>query len=46
LLHLNFEKAFAYNMGSFIVLPIFSILWASWFFQERKKIKHLVKEIK
>lgn len=46
LLHLNYEKAFAYNMGSFIVLPVFSLLWAYWFFQERKKLKYLVKNFK
>ena len=46
LIHLNYEQAFAYNMGSFIVLPVFSILWISWFFQERKRLKYLVKEIK
>ena len=35
LLHFNFEQAFAYNMGSFLILPLLSILWISWFFQER-----------
>ena len=42
LIHLNFEKAFSYNMASFLILPIFSLLWISWFFQERKKLKYLV----
>lgn len=42
LIHFNFEKAFAYNMGSFIVLPIMSVLWVRWFFQERKRLKYLM----
>jgi hypothetical protein len=36
LLHLDFETAFAYNMGSFIALPLVSILWAKWFIAQVK----------
>ncbi|MDP1844393.1 MAG: DUF2752 domain-containing protein [Sediminibacterium sp.] len=46
LIHFNFEQAFAYNMGSFLILPILSILWIIWFFQERKKLKYLVASLK
>lgn len=42
LLHLNFEKAFEYNMMSFIALPLVSFLWVRWFFDERKKLKYLI----
>jgi hypothetical protein len=46
LLHLNYEEAFAYNMGSYIILPIFSILWIYWFFQERKKLVTLISKLR
>lgn len=42
LLHLNFEQAFIYNMASIIVLPILSLIWVKWFFDERKKLKYLI----
>jgi hypothetical protein len=34
LIHLDFENAFAYNMLSFIVLPLLIIIWIQWFFKE------------
>lgn len=43
LLHLNFEKAFEYNMLSYIALPLVSFLWLMWFLQERRKLKSLLK---
>jgi hypothetical protein len=42
LLYLNFEKAFDYNMISFIALPLVSFLWVLWFFEELKKLKYLI----
>ena len=36
LLHLDYETAFAYNMGSFIALPLVSLLWLKWFIAEVK----------
>ena len=43
LLHLNFEKAFEYNMLSFIALPLIALLWIKWFFKERKYLLFLYK---
>jgi hypothetical protein len=43
LLSLNFEKAFEYNLLSFLVLPLVSFLWITWFLQERKKLKTLLQ---
>lgn len=43
LINLNFEKAFEYNMGSFIIFPLLCILWIFWIFQERKKISRLLE---
>lgn len=34
LIHLQFEEAFAYNMLSFIVLPLLIVIWIQWFFKE------------
>lgn len=42
LINLNFEKAFEYNMGSFIVFPLLCIFWIIWIFQERKKLTYLI----
>jgi hypothetical protein len=41
LLHLDLETAFAYNMGSFIALPLVSLLWLRWFIAEVKLNKTL-----
>ena len=43
LLSLNFEKAFEYNILSFAALPLVAFLWMSWFLQERKNLKTLIK---
>ena len=34
LMHLDYERAFYYNISSFIVLPIIGILWIKWGIQE------------
>ena len=39
LIHLDFEEAFAYNMMSFIVLPLLAIVWVQWFIKEWKRYK-------
>lgn len=36
LIHFDLEEAFAYNMTSFIVLPLLSIVWVKWFIKEWK----------
>jgi hypothetical protein len=36
LIHAEFEMAFAYNMGSFVVFPFLCILWGKWFWEEYK----------
>jgi hypothetical protein len=41
LIHLQFEEAFAYNMLSFVVLPLLAVVWIQWFFKEWKLHKHL-----
>lgn len=39
LIHLDFENAFAYNMLSFIVFPLLSLIWVQWFLKEYKIFK-------
>jgi hypothetical protein len=41
LIHLDFETAFAYNMLSFIVLPLLGVIWVQWFLKEYKLLKKL-----
>jgi hypothetical protein len=41
LIHLDFENAFAYNMLSFIVLPLMILIWIQWFFKELRIYKKL-----
>lgn len=36
LLHFDFETAYAYNMLSFIVTPMLSVMWAGWFYKDAK----------
>ena len=36
LIHLELEEAFAYNMLSFIVLPLLCLIWIQWFIKELK----------
>ena len=44
LLHFDLETAFAFNMGSFIALPLVSFLWARWFIAEVKLNRALRRE--
>lgn len=39
LIHLDFENAFAYNMGSFLALPALGIVWVQWFFKEMRHLR-------
>jgi hypothetical protein len=39
LIHLDFENAFAYNMGSFIALPAVAVIWVQWFFKEMRLLR-------
>ena len=41
LIHLQFEEAFAYNMLSFIVLPLLIVIWIQWFFKEWNVYKRM-----
>ena len=43
LLHLNFEKAFEYNMISFLALPLLGVIWIKWYLQKRKELLILLK---
>jgi len=39
LIHFDFEEAYAYNMASFLVLPLLGIVWIQWFIKEWKLYK-------
>lgn len=39
LIHGDFETAFAFNMGSFIVLPLLAFLWIKWGIDTYKLLK-------
>lgn len=39
LIHFDFEEAYAYNMISFIVLPLLAVVWVQWFIKEWKIFK-------
>src|SRR5882724_3151730 len=41
LVHLQFEEAYAYNMLSFIVLPLLIVIWIQCFFKELRRYKKL-----
>jgi hypothetical protein len=41
LIHLEFEEAFAYNMLSFLILPLMVIIWIQWFLKEWSVYKRL-----
>ena len=45
LIHLELEEAFAYNMLSFIVLPLLGLIWIQWFMKELKLYKLIKKRI-
>jgi Protein of unknown function (DUF2752) len=36
LIHLDIEEAYAYNMLSFVVLPLLCVVWVQWFLKECK----------
>ena len=44
LIHLELEEAFAYNMLSFIVLPLLGVIWIQWFIKELKLYKLIKKK--
>ena len=39
LIHLEFNEAAYYNLGSFVVFPILAFFWAKWFWTDVKKLK-------
>ena len=41
LIHWDLENAYAYNMLSFIVLPLMILIWIQWFFKELRLYKKL-----
>jgi Protein of unknown function (DUF2752) len=41
LIHMDLENAFAYNMLSFIVLPLMILIWIQWFIKELRLSKKL-----
>jgi hypothetical protein len=45
LIHRDFEDAYAYNMMSFIVMPLLCIVWVQWFIKEFKLNKFLRKKM-
>ena len=40
LIHLDFEEAYAYNMLSFIVLPLLAVIWVQWFIKEWRTLRN------
>ncbi|NML22078.1 DUF2752 domain-containing protein [Pseudoflavitalea sp. G-6-1-2] len=45
LIHLEFEEAFAYNMGCFIALPVLGIFWIGWGIKEYRKFLKMRKDL-
>ncbi|MFM2360287.1 MAG: hypothetical protein RLY16_2280 [Bacteroidota bacterium] len=45
LIHFDFEEAYAYNMGSFIVFPLIGFLWIKWIIDSWKKSKRIKKSL-
>ena len=41
LIHLDLENAFAYNMLSFVVLPLMIVVWIQWFLKETRVFRKL-----
>jgi hypothetical protein len=41
LMHFDFERAFYYNMGSFVILPLVGILWIKWGLDKYKFLKNV-----
>jgi hypothetical protein len=46
LIHLDWEEAYAYNMMSFIALPLVGIVWIKWGIKEWKIFKKLHEKLK
>ena len=46
LIHFELEEAFAYNILSFIVLPLLGLIWIQWFIKELKLYKLIMKKMK
>ena len=46
LIHMDWEEAYAYNMMSFIALPLVSIVWLQWGFKEWKLFKKIREKLK
>jgi hypothetical protein len=44
LIHFDWEEAYAYNMMSFIVLPLLGIVWIQWALKEYKILKKINKK--
>lgn len=39
LIHLDFDSALYYNMGSFLILPAIGFFWAKWAWQAIKRVR-------
>jgi hypothetical protein len=44
LIHFEFEEAYAYNMISFIALPLLGVVWIQWGLKEYKIFKAINKK--
>jgi hypothetical protein len=44
LIHFDFEDAYAYNMLSFIALPLLGVVWIQWGLKEYKIFKAINKK--
>jgi hypothetical protein len=44
LIHFDFEEAYAYNMLSFVALPLLGVVWIKWGIKENKILKALNKK--
>jgi hypothetical protein len=45
-MHFDFETAYAYNMLSFVVTPLLSIMWIGWFYKDALYYYNYKKEQK
>jgi hypothetical protein len=44
LIHFDFEEAYAYNMMSFIALPLLAVVWIQWGLKEFRILKKINKK--
>jgi hypothetical protein len=44
LIHFDFEEAYAYNMLSFIALPLLGVVWIKWGLKEYRIFKAITKK--